>query len=229
MFIPKKAVSALVTIKYKNFYYKTVVKKIKVTVKKLDMSVKLIHTNGTFYNLYYMITNKTKQTFESAKIAYIFKNSEGKVLCKGEANLEVMQAGKTMYEFVFCDCDQKEVDIDKSSVKISSVFHNPNTKYVDTTDYTDLDIREVSGVDQYNFGWKGLNLQYKNRYNKNVDGDIYVLLYDADNNLLYMQPYFLNELKSKKTGKETFRVEEGTVDYERYDHCEVCINTYSIE
>ena len=225
--IPKKEGTTTLTINYKNFYFQTVTLKIKVTVRKANLTVNLIRD---VYGLNYSISNNTNQTFESAKITRVLRDSDGNILQEDVADIyDVIPAGKTIYPFFFYDCDKNDIDIEKSSLSINYLYHNPKSKYVDTSDSVEWSIQEENGTDQYGFKQRELKLQYMNTYDKSVNGVIYVLLYDADNELIRIQPFFINDSASKDSKEHSLMMREGEEVYKRYDHYEVYVCTYSIE
>jgi hypothetical protein len=170
----KKAGKATVTIKTKGGNAKY-----NVTVKKLDVT-------GTFTdlghgNMLLEIKNNTKQTFTAVGLKYTLKDASGEVMEETTTSVLDVVAGKTVYKKIYYNQNSFTPDLSQCTVKAVSDSRSTNAKYTNASskvNTTVTDERDVSGRSIK------FTIKNKNTLKQNVSGNVYILVYDADGNLI---------------------------------------------
>lgn len=148
--------------------------KYNVTVKKLDVSVKMSDMGGG--NILLTVKNNTKQTFDDVTIEYTLKDPDGNVFDKEQVNVYDVVAGKTVYKSIYYSAYTYSVDIEQSSGKAVSASHNPSKKYKNQS--SNISVSDKIDGDK-------LILTTKNKAkNVNVSGCNYILFYDASGKVI---------------------------------------------
>lgn len=216
-FTAKKAGTATLTIKYKNYSNKVNTVKIKVTVKKRDLTVTMKEMSGGYVLL--AIKNNTKQTFDDAIISYTLKTPDGEVLISDTTYAYDLGAGKTVYDTVSYNDYTYTIDIDQCSAKVTAVRRSPNYTYKDLSSKLTVDVSEETSSDS-----EILTIKTKNTSSTTMSGDIYVLLYDANDNVVGMRSVSVY-LKGKAVDTDTVTIYYNL--YDGYDHYEIKKFAYS--
>lgn len=223
---PKKAGTATVTIKEKEYFSKKVTaSKIKVTVKKPSFTCKVQPVDGGYVLL--SVKNNTKQTFETALWNYSIKDTTGEVIkSKTDDNIYKLIAGKTYFEKVYVG-ENYDVDYENSTVKVTKLgrYYVTNTYKAlpqGAVEYTELNTEQTDS--QINF-----DLKLKNTLNKEVEVRYYVIAYDANNNIIDVPCSGTRTLGKKevKTANSNF-VSISSYSHPNYDHYKIVLQGYYI-
>lgn len=211
----KKAGTATVTITTKSGTMKY-----KVTVKKLSFDVKL--TQLSEGEVLISVKNNTKQTFDYAYVTYTLKGADGAVLEKDKKMVDDLLPGKTSYAKIIYSTYDFTIDISQCSGKVTEVDRSISAKYTDRsakvsiTDTMDLDV---------NPGYATLTMKLKNKISSSVSGTVYIMLYDAADQLIGVRPLSIY-LKGSAIETETVKLDT-KYSYPTYDHYKLAIRAYS--
>jgi hypothetical protein len=218
--VAKKKGTATITIKYKDIKKKTQTKKLKVSVKKADItcSAEALADGYALFSL----TNNTKQTFEKAYIKYNLKDSNGETV-KSEEDVYVtdLVAGKTAYYEVYVGKDA-DIDYSASKVSVTALYHDPNYTY---TVCTSKNIKIVAKDVTEDEKKVSFTIKQKNATKQTLDGKYYILIYDADNNIIGMD-YNNIYLTKKETKTASYETSIYKSTYPTYDHYKIVVQAY---
>lgn len=211
----KKAGTSTVTITTKRGTMKY-----KVTVKKLAFDVKL--TQLSEGEVLVSVKNNTKQIFDYAYVTYTLKGADGAVLEKDKKMIESLLPGKTSYEKIIYSSYNFTIDIAQCSGKVTSVERYPSAKYTDRS--AKVVITDSVDMDE-NPGYATITLKLKNKISSSVSGNAYIMLYDADDQLIGMRQVYIY-LKGSAVNTETVKIDT-QYSYPTYDHYKVVKAAYS--
>jgi hypothetical protein len=170
----KKAGKATVTIKTKGD-----TAKLNVTVKKLDVTGTFIDEGNGYLLL--KVKNNTKQTFTTVGFKYTLKDASGEVMEETTTSVSDVVAGKTVYKEISYKQNTYTPDLSQCTVKAVSDSRSTNAKYTNASSKvttTVTDERDTSGKSIK------FTIKNKNTLKQNVSGNVYILVYDADGNLI---------------------------------------------
>ena len=210
----KKAGTSTITVKTKRGTLKY-----RITVKKLTFDVTL--TQLSEEEVLIAVKNNTKQIFDYAYVTYTLKGADGAVLEKDKKIVDLLP-GKTSYTKIMYGMYDFTIDISQCSGKVTEVDRSINAKYTDRsakvsiTDTMDMDV---------NLGYATLTLKLKNKVSSSVSGTVYIMLYDAADQLIGVRPLAII-LKGSAVNTETVRI-DSEFCYPTYDHYKVVKAAYS--
>jgi hypothetical protein len=220
----KKKGTATITIKYKDIKGKSQSITLKVTVKKADITCKMDPLADGY--VLFSLTNNTKQTFDRAYIKYDLKDSDGKtVKSQEDVSVEALAAGKTAYYEVYVGKD-KDIDYSASKVSVTALTHNQNYTY---TVCTSKDIAVTAKDETEDDSKVTFTIRQQNKTNQTLDGKYYVLLYDADDNIIGMEDYSTIDLTKKETKTNSYETGIYKPNYPTYDHYKIVVNAYYMQ
>jgi predicted lipoprotein with Yx(FWY)xxD motif len=183
----------------------TVTVKTKKDTTKYNITVKKIDITGTFTdmgdgNLLLELKNNTKNTFEGVDIKYVLKDSSGKTYETDKTAVFGLVAGKTVYTNITYFESEFTPDPSKCTVTASGVERTVNYTYKDASSdveasVTNTDIDTGKRTVQY-------TVREKNNSKNYVVGNVYILIYDADGNLVNEVSDSIN-LSSNATDTDT--------------------------
>jgi hypothetical protein len=216
----KKKGTATITIKYKDIKGKSQSTKLKVTVKKASITCKAEPLADGY--VLFTLNNKTKQTFDRAYIKYDLKDSNGETM-KSEEDVYVtdLVAGKTAYYEVYVGKD-KDIDYSASKVSVTALTHDPNYTY---TVCTSKNIKIVATNETEDEKKVTFTIKQKNATSQTLDGKYYILIYDADDNIIGMDDSSIY-LSKKETKTNSYETSIYKSTYPTYDHYKIVINAY---
>lgn len=204
----KKAGKSNITVKTKKG-----TSKYTVTVKKADFKIKVSQIAGS--QILLSVKNNTGQTFDYANVTYTLKNAAGEVVEKDTKLVDDLVAGKTVYES-FLYTSKEELDLTKCSAKVTALSRSLSATYkecaskVKVTDSADTSTKP---------GYVTFNLKLQNKSKQNVEGAVYVLLYDADDQLIGVRTYYTYlKAGAVKTDSVSADIQ---YTYTNYDHYKV--------
>jgi hypothetical protein len=170
----KKAGKATVTIKTTGGTVKY-----NVTVKKLDVTADFTDIGNGY--LLIKAKNNTKQTFTTVELKYTLKDASGEVMEETTTPVYDVVAGKTVYKKISYNQSTFTPDLSQCSVKAVSDYRSTNAKYTNASSKvttTVTDERDVTGRSIK------FTIKHKNTLKQTVSGNVYILVYDADGNLV---------------------------------------------
>ena len=213
--IAKKAGTATVTVKGK--YGGTT--KYKVTVKKNQCKPTLSWTDNG--EVLVTVTNGSPQIFDEIDVKYTLKTSTGSVYEEKEISISNVLSKKKGYRTIYLG-SKADVDLDQSSVKVTGVFHYPNYTYKNITSKIKLSTEETAASQQIE-----LSITGKNTTNSYTNGQVYILMKDASDNLIGVETAYLSmSKKATETTTKTIPV-NSNYSYPNYDHYELVAGYYS--
>jgi hypothetical protein len=216
----KKKGTATITIKYKDIKNKSQSTKIKVTVKKADIACNMEPLADGY--VLFTLNNKTKQTFDKAYIKYDLKDSNGDTV-KSEEDVYVtdLVAGKTAYYEVYVGKDA-DIDYSASKVSVTALTHDPNYTY---TVCTSKNIAVTAKDETEDDSKVTFTIKQQNKTKQTVDGKYYILIYDADDNIIGMD-YNSIYLTKKETKTASYETSISKRTYPTYDHYKIVVQAY---
>jgi len=209
----KKTGKATVTIK--SSYGTT---KLKITVKKLDLSAKVLSITGG--NVILEIKNKTAQTFDTILVDYAFKDIDGDVIKQDTEKIYRVPAKKTVYESIYVGQQAELLDLDSCRAKVSAAEHNPGYIYKDASSKVKATVKDETD----NGSNVSFSLTTKNNTSQSVTGYNYVMIYDANDTLIGVDKMSIY-LDKKATNTST----SGYISkytYPAYDHFKIVTQAY---
>ena len=216
----KKAGTSVVTVKGKDYYGHTQSLKIKVTVAEPKFDLKLQKLDGNYILI--SLKNNTKATFDRIAVKYSLKDSSGSELAAKEETVYRVVSGKTAYEKIYTT-SAENVDIEKSSIKVTGYQRNPDYKYKTVG----TDKLAVSIVDEQTSDTRiTFKLKEVNKTSQNVYGKVYILSYDASGNIIDLEDGLISlDKKETKTTPE-FSVYKSSYTHPNFDHYEIVYSGY---
>ena len=217
----KKAGKATVTVTYKD-YRSTKTYKLKITVKKADLTISAQPLDGGYALL--KIKNNTKQVFDSVIYKYTFKAADGSIV-KEEPTYRTYKvlAGKTAYETIYVGRDT-QIDYSQFSYKIVALDRDPNYTYknakADEVVVKQKDVSEDGNYIKFKFN-------RKNNLNKSVAGVSYIIYYDAADQIIGLDRYTFSLSKKETTSSPEYSVYISQYSHPTYDHYEIVTQAYS--
>jgi hypothetical protein len=217
----KKAGSATIKIKYTGTGNKVNTKSLKVTVKKTAISCKVTGLSNGYAVV--QIKNNTKQTFDQAYLNYTMKGADGStVKSETEVYVSKLVAGKTAYYTVYVGRDA-EIDYANSSASISAVSHNPSYTYNVCADNAVKVTAQNQTEDERKVSF---TLKVQNTTKNQVDGKYYLLICDANDNIIGVEDFSIY-LGKKEVTTNTYETSIYKSSYPEYDHYRFVVNAYS--
>jgi hypothetical protein len=216
----KKAGSAKITIKYKDINDKSKTTTLKVTVKKADITCKVTGLVDGYALI--KIKNNTKQTFEKAYIKYNLKDSDGDTM-KSEEDVYVtdLVAGKTAYYEVYVGKDA-DIKFSKCTASVTALSHDPSYTYkVCAKDAIEITTKNETEDDSS----VSFTIKIKNTTKQQVDGKYYLLICDADDDIIGMESYNIY-LSKKETKTNSYSTSIYKSTYPTYDHYKFVVTAY---
>lgn len=212
--IAKKTGKSTVTIKTSGG-----TNKLNLTIKKLDMPVKVISVAGGYVT--FEIKNKTAQTFDKVQIAYTLKDAGGEVVKQDTRLVYNVLAKKTAYESVYVGNSQTELlDLASCTAKAAGISHDPRYIYTDVSSKVKATVKdEKEETNSVKF-----SVTVKNTTNQTVSGCYYVMVYDVNDVLIGVDKRSVN-LSKKATNTST----SGYISkysYPAYDHYQIAVHAY---
>lgn len=216
----KKAGTSVVTIKGKDYYGHTQSLKIKVTVAEPKFDLKLQKLDGNYILI--SLKNNTKATFDRIAVKYSLKDSSGSELAAKEETVYCAVSGKMAYKTIYTT-SAENVDIEKSSIKVTGYQRNPDYKYKTVG----TDKLAVSIVDEQASDTRiTFKLKEVNKTSQNVYGEVYILSYDASGNIIDLNNGSIRlDKKETKTTPE-FYVSKSSYSHPNFDHYEIVYSGY---
>lgn len=203
-----------ITVGYKDYHGKTQTNTINVTVKKANVTAKLTPLSDGYVLL--TLTNKGKQTFDAIRTAYQLCDASGNVVKQDYIDTYDVPAGKTVYDKISYDNYAYSVDTTKCQAVVAAVSHNPDHKYIDPkAKFVVSDSIDNSG------SYPEVKLQINNKYTEYVKGTVFVMIYDANNNLIDLREH---SVYAKPKTKDTDKI---TIYSNNYDHYTIKTAVYS--
>ena len=214
--VAKKTGKSTVTVKTNNG-----TEKVNVTVKKLDMPVKVKQLSPSKITL--MVENHANKVFEKVEISYTLKDADGNVLEENKKELTYfdMCAKKTSYASIYVGQYRNQIDAASCTAKVTYLESYPVTVYTDVSNKVKATIsgeKEKDGAIHY-------NLNLKNGVNDGVQGVCYIMLYDKDDKLIGVE-YRSIVLGKKGTKGATMKTSSLFLraTYPTYDHMKTVVN-----
>ena len=214
--VAKKPGKSTVTVKTNNG-----TEKVNVTVKKLNMPVKVKHLSPSKITL--VVENRTNKVFETVEISYTLRDADGNVLEEDKKELKAfdMCAKKTSYASIYVGKYRNQIDAASCTAKVTYLESYPVTVYKDVSKKvkaTISDEKEQDGTIHY-------NVNLKNEYNDGVKGVCYIMLYDKDDKLIGVE-YQMIVLGKKGTNGATMKRQSLFLraTYPTYDHMKTVVN-----
>jgi hypothetical protein len=193
--------------------------KLKVTVKKLDFTVKLANISGG--NVIFTIKNNTAQTFDQIEFTYTLKDEAGDVIVQDTERVYDCLAKKTAYRSVYVGTSKAELlDASACSAKVTAVEHSPNYTYKDVSSKVTATVKDEEETDsQVSF-----KLTTKNSTSQSVSGYDYILIYDAQDQLIDVDRVSLYLSKKATDTSSTKTIYKNLCP--DYDHYEIVTQAY---
>lgn len=157
--------------------------KINVTVKKADISIKVLADDSSDSYVYLAVSNKTSKFFEQALIEYTIKDTEGVILKKDTTRVFNLPAKTVTPMQLYLDVeDAKSVRLSDISAKVVGLQNDVRNRYVDASSKIKVNIKnkfekskEITGT-----------LCWNNTSNQAVSLSYYAMVYDSKNRLIAM-------------------------------------------
>lgn len=214
--VAEKTGKSTVTVKTNNG-----TEKVNVTVKKLDMPVKVKQLSPS--KITFVVENHANKVFEKVEISYTLKDAEGNVLEEDKKELKSfdMCAKKTSYASIYVGKYRNQIDAASCTAKVTYLESYPVTVYKDVSKKvkaTISDEKEQDGTIHY-------NVNLKNEFNDGVKGVCYIMLYDKDDKLIGVE-YQMIVLGKKGTNGATMKRQSLFLraTYPTYDHMKTVVN-----
>ncbi len=202
----KKKGTSTVSYKKSGYTYKY-----KITVKKAN--IKASATNVGYGDFVVKIKNNTNQYFENLKVKYTVKNASGDVLAEDTVLAYDLAAKGESYKTIYTGLTSSQIAEGVTcSVKVTPYFHDFTVKYVNASKKVKITKEALDSTGEY------LNISYKNNNSKTVSGSIYVVFYDASENIVDMG-YRSIYLKKNQTKTEKIYVPSDYASYKIVKDC----------
>ncbi|MGN0169828.1 MAG: hypothetical protein ACI39H_03585 [Lachnospiraceae bacterium] len=212
IFTAKKAGSATLTIKTKNG-----TTKIKVTVKKLSMTVSMKDLGNGY--IYVSVKNSTKQVFEDVTVNYSLVDADGNEVKSDDKKIYSVLPGKTSYGTIYYNNYSYSVDIANSKASVTEVDRYPNRTYKDISSKIKTTVSEEAGEDTM-----VVSITSKNNYTDYAHVYNFILIYNAENQVIGCENRS-TYLKSKASDTTSLTLYINL--YPGYDHYKVITRSYS--
>jgi hypothetical protein len=170
----KKAGKATVTIKTKGGNVKY-----SITVKKLDVTGTFIDEGNGYLLL--KIKNNTKQTFTTVGFKYTLKDASGEVMEETTTLVSDVVAGKTVYKEISYNQNTFTPDLSQCTIKAVSDNRSANAKYTDVSSKIKTTVTDERDTSERSIKF---TIKTKNTLKKNVTANVYILVYDANGQLI---------------------------------------------
>lgn len=216
----KKAGTTTISIKGKDYYGKSAVLKYKITVKKPSFTISTQSIDNGYALI--KIKNNCKSTFDRIAINYTFKTPDGEVCAQNSTTVSRVIAGKTSYETVYVGRDAN-IDYTQSVVKVTGFDRDPSYTYKTVTT-KQVTVKETEkSEDDTSVTFK---LKEKNTLNQYVYGHVYVISYDAEDNIIDVddRSLYLDKKETKTTSE--YSVSKSEYSHPNYDHYEIVYQGY---
>lgn len=186
-------------------------RKLRLTVKKLNIRASFAGRTPDGY-LMTKFKNRNSHIFDQIQYKYTLKDSAGTTLKTGTSVLFGMKAKGTMYgDSVIPVGISDQVDMSKSTIKVTAATHNPDAKYTTVTKKVPITKKKVFDDGSSRI----VQPTFKNKTSKNVSVRGYVLFYDAGGKILDAERIYLN-LSSKQTNSTKVYVSYYAKGFARY-------------
>jgi hypothetical protein len=193
--------------------------KLKVTVKKLDFTVKLVNVAGG--NVIFSVKNNTAQTFDTVTFTYTLVDEAGDVIVQDTKKLYDCLAKKTAWCSIYVGSSKAELlDAGGCSGKVTAVDHSPNYTYKDVSSKVKATVRDEEETDEQ----ISFKVTTKNTTSQSVSGYNYILYYDAQDQLIDVNTVSLY-LTSKATDTSSTRTAYKNL-LPDYDHYKIVTQAY---
>lgn len=221
----KKAGSATITVKYKDYYGKFHTHKLKVTVKKLDIDVSLQPLESGSGYVLLKVKNNTGQTFDHVNVKCTIKNPSGEIVQDTVERVVDVISKKTAYYSLRVGKDVT-VDYQQSSAKTVDGSRDPQYTYKNVSS-KDVVVTEMDTIEEGNF--IRFKLKRQNKLNKDIKVVNYILSYNAQGQIIDSERYiaYLGK-KETKTSSEC-SVSRSPYIYPDFDHYEIVTQAYTSE
>lgn len=212
--IAKATGKSTVTIKTK---YGT--DKLNITVKKLDMTVKVVSISGGYVTL--AIKNNTAQTFDKIEVTYTLKDANGEVVKQDTEKVYHVMAKKTAYDRVYVGSSQTDLlELSACTAKVTGIEHDPGSIYKDVSSKVKATVKdEKESGNSIEF-----SVTTKNTTNEIVSGNYYVMIYDSDDTLIGVDRRSI--YLSKKATDTSTSGYISKYSYPSYDHYKIIVQAY---
>ena len=219
----KKAGSATITIKYKDYAKKSHTQKIKVTVKKLNISASVQDLDGGYAMI--VLKNNTTQTFDRIEVQYTLKDSSGATVKQDTLRVSYVLNGKKAYDTIYVGRDM-EIDYSKSVVKVTASDRDPNYTYKNVSS-KNLVVTKQGETDNGNT--ISFKLKLQNKLNKYVQVVNYLISYDAQGNIIDIgkRTNYMNKKATLTTSEYT--ISRNTTSHPDFDHYEIVTQAFTSE
>lgn len=209
----KKPGKATVTIKTTRGTHK-----LNITVKKFDLSVSM-KDMGHGYILV-SVKNNTKQIFDSAYIAYSIVDLTGAEVALDSVRVNSLLPGKTSYATISYNQYSYTPDMTNSKAKAYAPDRYPNHSYTVRSSKIETNIsNEILDSSSISF-----NLTYKNRSTSSIRGNVFVLFYDKNDNVIGLQT---RSLYLNAGAADTSKITGYLNLMDGYDHYKIITRAYS--
>ncbi|MCD7709502.1 MAG: hypothetical protein LUI02_06480 [Clostridiales bacterium] len=210
----KKVGKAKITVKtnYGTYYLNLTVKKlaVKVTLSKMSDGYVLVK-----------VKNKTDQTFDGVYVDYTLVDGDGDTVASNTMTVSNCVAGKAVYDYIYYNSYSYDVDIDASTAKVSSAYHTPSYTYKNRSSKVKVTAKETTDES----GNLTISLTNTNTASKPITGCNYILIYDADDNIIGLDTrsfYLASKVTDTSVGVTIY-----SSLYPDYDHYVIKTVAYS--
>lgn len=206
----KKAGKSTVTIKTKRGTLKYA-----ITVKnyKFAVSFKDIGNNKILMT----VKNNNKDAFDQVQFTYSLCDASGNEVEKKEKVFSDLLPGKKSYETI--SVYGLDIDPSQCSAKVKA-----NNRYLDAK-YTNLGSKvKVTTTENTTSDYTEITLKMKNNSKSSARGSVFVLIYDAQDNIIEMKDIYVGTLDAGNVKTESVKIYNYIGEY---DHCEVVPAIYS--
>mgnify|MGYP004534161167 FL=1 len=213
----KKTGTANLTIKTE---YGTKKYAVKVVPNDIVVEVKTISTPG---NIVYKVTNNTGVTFDSLKVSYTLKDSDGDKLVSDTFNISDLPSKSSAFKEVYYSSYRYTPSVKKCSGKadLKNSTRNPFGKvYTNRANKLTVEVTDKVTDDGVEF-----KVKYKSSYSDSMYADADIILYDSDDHIIGIKNTSAY-LSGKEVSTDTYTVYLYKVEY---DHFKVVTRAYSYE
>jgi hypothetical protein len=213
----KKTGTAKITIKTE---YGTKNYNIKVVASDFTVEVKTIATPGT---IIYKVTNNTKVTYDTLRVSYTLKDSDGDELETDSFSVYDLAPGSSAFKEVSYSSYSYTPSVKKCTGKVDlkNSDRSPfNYTYTKRTDKLKVTVTDTVDGDYVNF-----KVKFKSSYAKSMDAAADIILYDSDDHIIGIKTV-TEYLSGKETSTDTYKYYLYKVEY---DHYKVVTRAYSRE
>lgn len=171
-------------------------------------------------SLIMVVKNNTKTIFDQVDFKYTLCNTTGEPVAREDVSLYSLIPGKVSYKLIntYGKADVSTLDLSQCSAKAIGNSRNPLYKYAN------LSSKIATKVEEEPFdGGTQLNIKITNNSKSKGQGDVFVLFYDQDNNVLDLKYISVYSFGSGDIKTETVKC----YDYKgSYDHCKIVPAVY---